>query len=47
VSVDRAVQLKAVACHVSQAVPGSVMWRRIELLGDHEHLRWLRRPRQD
>jgi LmbE family N-acetylglucosaminyl deacetylase len=46
VSVDRAVQLKAVACHVSQAVPGSVMWRRIELLGDREHLRWLRRPRQ-
>lgn len=47
VTVDRAVQLKAVACHGSQAVPGSVMWRRIELLGDHEHLRWLRRPRQD
>lgn len=43
VTVDRAQQLKAVDCHPSQAVPGSVMWRRIELLGDHEHLRWLRR----
>lgn len=42
VPVDRALQLKAVGCHPSQAVPGSVMWRRIELLGDHEHLRWLR-----
>lgn len=43
VTVDRTLQLKAVACHPSQAVPGSVMWRRIELLADKEHLRWLRR----
>ncbi len=43
VAVDRALQLKAVECHPSQAVPGSVLWRRLELLGDHEHLRWLRR----
>ncbi|ADU49538.1 LmbE family protein [Intrasporangium calvum DSM 43043] len=43
VPVDRTRQLEAVACHSSQAVPGSVMWRRIELLGEHEHLRWLRR----
>lgn len=42
IAVDRALQLRAVACHQSQAVPGSVMWRRIELLGDHEYLRWLR-----
>ena len=42
VTVDRSLQSKAVGCHPSQAVPGSVMWRRIELLGDHEHLRWLR-----
>jgi N-acetylglucosamine malate deacetylase 2 len=42
VTVDRTTQLKAVRCHPSQAVPGSVMWRRIELLGYHEHLRWLR-----
>lgn len=45
VTVDRARQLEAVGCHPSQAVPGSVMWRRIELLGDHEHLRWLRHAR--
>ena len=45
VTVDRALQLEAVGCHPSQAVPGSVMWRRIELLGDHEHLRWLRHAR--
>lgn len=45
VTVERTIQLKAVSCHLSQAVPGSVMWRRIELLGDHEHLRWLHRSR--
>lgn len=43
ITVDRSRQNKAVGCHQSQAVPGSVLWRRIELLGDHEHLRWLRR----
>ena len=36
-------QLQAVACHPSQALPGSVLWRRLELLGDHEHLRYLRK----
>ncbi|MFA7324087.1 MAG: PIG-L deacetylase family protein [Candidatus Nanopelagicales bacterium] len=41
VSIDRAAQLRAVACHPSQATPGSVLWRRLELLGSHEHLRWL------
>lgn len=41
VTVDREAQSRAVACHPSQAVPGSVLWRRLELLGDHEHLRWL------
>lgn len=44
VTVDRAVQRKAVGCHPSQAVPGSVLWRRLELLGDVEHLLWLRPP---
>lgn len=43
-TVDRASQRRAVECHPSQAVPGSVLWRRLELLGPHEHLRWLRRP---
>ncbi|HEX3003984.1 MAG TPA: PIG-L deacetylase family protein [Angustibacter sp.] len=44
VTVDRTTQLDAVGCHPSQAVPGSVLWRRLELLGDREHLRWLHRP---
>ena len=43
-TVDRAAQRAAVGCHPSQAVPGSVLWRRLELQGDTEHLRWLRRP---
>ena len=43
-TVDRAAQLAAVECHPSQAVPGSVLWRRLELQGDTEHLRWLRHP---
>jgi len=42
--VDRARQLAASAAHVSQAVPTSVLWRRLELLGDVEQLRWLHRP---
>ena len=37
--VDRGRQRHAIAAHASQAVPGSVLWRRLELLGDHEHLR--------
>lgn len=44
VTVDRAAQLEAVAAHPSQAVPGSVLWRRLDLLGPVEHLRWLHRP---
>lgn len=39
VTVDRARQFKAVACHPSQAVPGSVLWRRLALTGDREYLR--------
>jgi LmbE family N-acetylglucosaminyl deacetylase len=39
--VDRGAQSRAVACHPSQAVPGSPLWRRLELLADREHLRWL------
>jgi N-acetylglucosamine malate deacetylase 2 len=41
VTVDRAAQLDAVHEHRSQATPGSPLWRRLELLGDHEHLRYL------
>ena len=36
-------QIVASLAHASQAVPSSVLWRRLELLGDREHLRWLRR----
>lgn len=37
---DRTAQLQAARAHVSQAVPGSPLWRRLELLGNTE---WLRR----
>ena len=40
-SVDRARQSEAIACHASQAVPGRVLWRRLELLQDSEYLRWV------
>ena len=44
IEVDRTTQEQAVACHPSQAVPGSVLWRRLELLGSREHLRWIHQP---
>jgi N-acetylglucosamine malate deacetylase 2 len=43
VEVDRAAQLDAVHEHASQAVPGSPLWRRLELLGSTENLVWLHR----
>lgn len=43
VSIDRERQRMSSLAHVSQAVPTSVLWRRLELLGDYEYLRWLRR----
>jgi hypothetical protein len=43
-TVARDRQRIASLAHASQAVPTSVPWRRLELLGDTEHLRWLRRP---
>lgn len=43
VHVDREAQSRAIAKHASQAVPGSVLWRRLELQGNEEHLIWLRR----
>jgi hypothetical protein len=39
--VTRTRQVTASSAHVSQAIPTSVLWRRLELLGDVEHLRWL------
>ena len=44
VTVDRTRQLAAVACHPSQAIPESLLSRRLDLLGDLEYLRWLQRP---
>lgn len=41
VRVDRARQGRAVDCHPSQAVPGSALWRRLELEGDQEYARWV------
>ncbi len=43
-TVDRERQRQAIAAHRTQAVPGSILWRRIELLGDREYLRWINRP---
>jgi N-acetylglucosamine malate deacetylase 2 len=42
VPVDRERQRVACHAHESQALPGSVLWRRLELLGETESLRWLR-----
>lgn len=42
-AVNRDRQRAACQQHESQAVPTSVLWRRLELLQDIEHLRWLRR----
>lgn len=39
---DRSRQLSASRAHASRALPESVLWRRLELLGDTESLRWLR-----
>ena len=44
VSVDRARQRTAIACHASQSTDNPVLWRRLALLGDTEHLRWLLPP---
>lgn len=44
VTVDRARQRSAIAAHRSQSRDNPALWRRLELLGDHEYLRWLRRP---
>jgi LmbE family N-acetylglucosaminyl deacetylase len=42
VPVDRHRQCAAVREHASQAVPGSVLWRRLELLGPVEYVRAVR-----
>jgi N-acetylglucosamine malate deacetylase 2 len=40
--VDRARQRQAIACHHSQSADNPVLWRRLGLLGDREHLTVLR-----
>ena len=47
VTVDRARQRLASHAHTSQALPSSVLWRRLELLGNVESLRWLLQPLDD
>ena len=44
VEVDRQRQRQAIACHASQSAENSVLWRRLELSGAFESLRWLRPP---
>ena len=41
IDVDRGRQKTAVACHASQSSHNPVLWRRLELLGTEEHLRWV------
>ncbi len=43
--VDRARQCRAALAHASQISSAAVIWRRLQLLGDYEHLRWLRGPK--
>jgi LmbE family N-acetylglucosaminyl deacetylase len=45
VRVDRARQRRAALLHASQISPAAVLWRRLQLQGDREHLRWLVPPR--
>lgn len=44
VQVTRHAQHRASLAHASQISPSAVLWRRLQLLGDHEHLRWLAWP---
>lgn len=44
IEVDRARQRAAINCHTSQSRDNPVLWRLLELLGDHEYLRWLHPP---
>ncbi|HLF41705.1 MAG TPA: PIG-L deacetylase family protein [Acidimicrobiia bacterium] len=42
IAVDRERQRAAVACHHSQATTNAVLWRRLELSGHSDPVRWLR-----
>ncbi len=41
IEVDRSRQHRAIRCHASQSGDNPVLWRRLELQGDREDLRWL------
>jgi N-acetylglucosamine malate deacetylase 2 len=41
IDVDRGPQRRAIARHASQSGANPVLWRRLELLGAREHVRWL------
>ena len=41
IRVDRTRQRRAALLHASQVSPAAVLWRRLELQGDVEHLRWI------
>jgi N-acetylglucosamine malate deacetylase 2 len=41
VRVDRTRQRRAAWLHASQVSPSAVLWRRLQLQGDCEHLRWI------
>ena len=47
VRVDRTRQRRAALLHASQISPGAVLWRRLELQGECEHLRWLLPDRRE
>ncbi len=42
--VSRRRQRRAALLHATQISPTAVLWRRLQLLGECEHLRWLVRP---
>ena len=44
IRVSRARQRQAALLHASQVSPAAPLWRRLELHGDIEHLRWLVPP---
>jgi N-acetylglucosamine malate deacetylase 2 len=44
IRVDRTRQRRASLAHASQISPSAVVWRRWQLQGGCEHLRWLLRP---
>jgi len=44
IRVDRTRQRRAALAHASQISPSAVIWRRWQLQGDREHLRWLPPP---